>query len=875
MMNAHTSQHRRQYPAQQQQHPHQHPQHQMRAQQQVQHPQHQQHMQQHPHHPSGYAPRSQQHPPSSHQQQQYHAPPQQQHHRAHSTNQHAMTGPDPDGRAFAPAAPAPQLMAQPRQNAAAPTLMQQPQRAPPPEAGEVYYDEIPDLQNPNPWLYTQPAPGRTQAPTVISGVKPFQPRAPQQQQQQQRSAASSSASAERPSLEGLQQQQLVSGLARSRAPSSSDLASDPPAPAPAAPQVPRVLRTASSSSSASGGGGAGGGGVQPRVIQTTQPNSARQHHHHHQHHQQQQQQHASASASSSAAAAQPPPQLQAEPLQRTKTASMAPPTYSEVPSTVLCVLGEMDAVSPLVRELQITVLKQELSLGKAARELDRRRRRESWPPRLDMDKIRALERSMIPSASNNAPSSPAVKLGGAAIPSPRAQQDEALGVDPDLPIKGRLAQLREKWEGKGGSIPLPTLTSSMPKVQPKWNRHAPVHFTSQPAPMSRQEEEEEESSSAGASLTIQGLSLAVSAHQPSTPSTPQKHAPLPAPVLPEPEPVDDIPKEQFSFRLPGESAPDTAADRPGGGLNTVEPLFKARESPFAALLAAPAREEAPREEAPRKATPPLSAHPAQFSIPDLQLDGLDGEESSSAGMGLGGLMESAPEGANGSTRDNSLDAPLPSSPPPPAVGSGYAAGPTDNSPPGALGAGYAVADGGGGGGGYEEGPAHAGSAEPQFGALPVEDEEGEEGAKEEEHAHDESVVVDLAAALMTGPMARLNKKIKDFEDGFWVLSCKGSEGHAAGVNIGFAYKLECFASKRAAASNEEPEDSMFLQGATVKFVQGTVFKVQTTNELNKKGTTNMMSTNSEKEAAEWMGAMELVPDVTVDWVGKDGTELAH
>eukprot|EP00961_Rhodomonas_salina_P207774 2804290-Rhodomonas_salina.1 len=80
-----------------------------------------------------------------------------------------MTGPDPDGRAFAPAAPAPQLMAQPRQNAAAPTLMQQPQRAPPPEAGEVYYDEIPDLQNPNPSLYTQPAPGRTQAPTVISG----------------------------------------------------------------------------------------------------------------------------------------------------------------------------------------------------------------------------------------------------------------------------------------------------------------------------------------------------------------------------------------------------------------------------------------------------------------------------------------------------------------------------------------------------------------------------------------------------------------------------------------------------------------------------------------------------------------------------------
>ena len=39
--------------------------------------------------------------------------------------------------------------------------------------------------------------------------------------------------------------------------------------------------------------------------------------------------------------------------------------------------------------------------------------------------------------------------------------------------------------------------------------------------------------------------------------------------------------------------------------------------------------------------------------------------------------------------------------------------------------------------------------------------------------------------------------------------------------------------------------------------------------------THFLSTETEDEVKAWLSALELVPDVTVSWVGKDGAELPH
>ncbi len=54
---------------------------------------------------------------------------------------------------------------------------------------------------------------------------------------------------------------------------------------------------------------------------------------------------------------------------------------------------------------------------------------------------------------------------------------------------------------------------------------------------------------------------------------------------------------------------------------------------------------------------------------------------------------------------------------------------------------------------------------------------------------------------------------------------------------------------------------------------GTVFTIRTSAELNKKGLTFFMSTNSVQELNQWFEALQLVEGVSVDRTGQDGAVL--
>ena len=80
---------------------------------------------------------------------------------------------------------------------------------------------------------------------------------------------------------------------------------------------------------------------------------------------------------------------------------------------------------------------------------------------------------------------------------------------------------------------------------------------------------------------------------------------------------------------------------------------------------------------------------------------------------------------------------------------------------------------------------------------------------------------------MEGGLARLNKKKKDWEDRYCVL-ISGQQ------DVSFAYLLELFESAEAARAGAEPLDRIHVTNAEAAFVQGTVFTVKTSGELNKK-----------------------------------------
>lgn len=105
------------------------------------------------------------------------------------------------------------------------------------------------------------------------------------------------------------------------------------------------------------------------------------------------------------------------------------------------------------------------------------------------------------------------------------------------------------------------------------------------------------------------------------------------------------------------------------------------------------------------------------------------------------------------------------------------------------------------------------------------------------------------------------------------LDIKGREVVGNGQEsegVDFAYILDVFESR--AASGESVE-RLYVAGAEVKFVQGTVFTVKTTADLNKKALTHFLSTNSVEEAQSWLSAFEMVPDCNVVWEGQDGVSL--
>jgi len=133
--------------------------------------------------------------------------------------------------------------------------------------------------------------------------------------------------------------------------------------------------------------------------------------------------------------------------------------------------------------------------------------------------------------------------------------------------------------------------------------------------------------------------------------------------------------------------------------------------------------------------------------------------------------------------------------------------------------------------------------------------------------------VGFPGALAEGTLAKLNKKSKEWVDRFCVLSCKGREGAVAEGAVDFAYVLEVFVDRDDAMHKAAPVELVHVDGATVQFVQGTVFTVKTTGALNKKGATHFLSANLEEEARTWLHGFEVVPDVEVVWTGKDGSDL--
>ncbi|EKX51044.1 hypothetical protein GUITHDRAFT_102967 [Guillardia theta CCMP2712] len=170
--------------------------------------------------------------------------------------------------------------------------------------------------------------------------------------------------------------------------------------------------------------------------------------------------------------------------------------------------------------------------------------------------------------------------------------------------------------------------------------------------------------------------------------------------------------------------------------------------------------------------------------------------------------------------------------------------------------------------------------EPQFSPSHLASQQGHQLAPHGQEAHymssapkspsmSVSSLEDRAAfpgSLMAGHLARLQKKQKEWHDHFCVLICKQHD-------IDFAYLLELYHDRHAAERDEKVE-KVHVTNATIQFVQGTVFTVKTTGELNKKGTTHFLSANSVDETKAWLGAFELVPGAHVSWVGKDGSTLS-
>eukprot|EP00286_Rhodomonas_abbreviata_P021882 CAMPEP_0181305698 /NCGR_PEP_ID=MMETSP1101-20121128/9881_1 /TAXON_ID=46948 /ORGANISM="Rhodomonas abbreviata, Strain Caron Lab Isolate" /LENGTH=777 /DNA_ID=CAMNT_0023411657 /DNA_START=209 /DNA_END=2539 /DNA_ORIENTATION=+ len=333
----------------------------------------------------------------------------------------------------------------------------------------------------------------------------------------------------------------------------------------------------------------------------------------------------------------------------------------EVNSTVLCMLGEMEANTDLVRELQIKVLKEELRLGKGSRHLERRRR-ESWPPRLDIDSIRALECAM----DSRAADSPGVQSKHNSSATETSKHDELLGLDSTLPIKGRLAQLRQRWEGST-FVPLPKPVGTAVKplaksggggVVSKWAQAKASAEQQQQQQqqaggggsnsgagagagagggrresMKREAEREEED--AGSSLRLEALSLAVPAHAP--------HPLSPA--------HSGMPNFSSSSLAPAHSGMPNFSSSSLAAAAPHATAVAAPQSP----PAAPAREERGSSD--------------MFVIPDLQLDESPPDAAKSVPWPADERVESgatwpsagkeeeeeAPLGARGSTRDNSLD----------------------------------------------------------------------------------------------------------------------------------------------------------------------------------------------------------------------------
>ena len=133
--------------------------------------------------------------------------------------------------------------------------------------------------------------------------------------------------------------------------------------------------------------------------------------------------------------------------------------------------------------------------------------------------------------------------------------------------------------------------------------------------------------------------------------------------------------------------------------------------------------------------------------------------------------------------------------------------------------------------------------------------------------------VPRGGALCEGTVAKLNKKTKDWVDRYVCLDIKGREVLDNGEEsqgVDFAYVLEVFEESQ---SGKAALERLYVAGSDVKFVQGTVFTVKTTADLNKKALTHFLSTNTVDEAKSWLSAFEMVPDCTVAWVGQDGESL--
>ena len=81
--------------------------------------------------------------------------------------------------------------------------------------------------------------------------------------------------------------------------------------------------------------------------------------------------------------------------------------------------------------------------------------------------------------------------------------------------------------------------------------------------------------------------------------------------------------------------------------------------------------------------------------------------------------------------------------------------------------------------------------------------------------------VGLAGALMEGDLSKLQKKKKDWEDKYCALACRSRDvvgGDGEGVD--FAYVIEVYSSRQAAAGGTNAEDRIYVMNSVVNFVQG-------------------------------------------------------